>query len=85
MGGLRDSVRNLLVGDTIDGKCINKECPESIIATICLSCEEHAIKHSLLPLIRVLRIRYGIRIKDAKTLAETVNLLVLGQERINKW
>lgn len=73
------------VGNARDGTCRNKGCTESCIATICLACEEKSIKNSLLPLIRLLRIRYGIRIKDAKTLAETVNLLVLGQDRMNKW
>lgn len=69
------------MGNAKDGTCRSKECTEPVIATICLSCEKRSIQNSLLPMIRLLRIKYGIKIKDAKSLADTVNLLVLGYEQ----
>jgi len=73
------------MGNAKDGTCRSKDCTEPCIATICLTCEEKSMKNSLLPLIRLLRIRYNIKIKDAKTLAETVNLLVLGYDKRTTW
>jgi hypothetical protein len=72
------------MGNAQDGTCRTKGCTDSVIATICLGCEKQSIQNSLLPMIRLLRIKYGIKIKDAKSLAETVNLLVLGYEQ-RKW
>jgi hypothetical protein len=70
-----------IMGNAKDGTCRTKGCTDSVIATICLDCEKKSIQNSLLPMIRLFRIKYGIKIKDAKSLADTVNLLVLGYER----
>lgn len=72
------------MGNAQDGTCRRQGCKEPCMATICLGCERNSIERSLLPLIRLLRIKYSIRLKDAKDLAETVNLLVLGYEKVNK-
>ncbi len=60
-------------------------CQKRELATICLECDKRFNKKSLLPLVKMIRNRYGIALKDAKSLAETIDLLVLGYERVNKW
>lgn len=60
-------------------------CPEckssAYMFSKCVDCEQKFIRHSKLPLLKMLRTRYGLLLKDSKDLVEIIELLVLGYER----
>lgn len=50
-------------------------------AFLCPDCVLQYQKESLIPLVKMLRTRYDLKLKDAKHLGELINLLALGYEK----